>query len=145
MMILPGRENKDKLNITAKQVASVTLEVMKEVVPAEVAGIMFLSGGMSEVQATENLNEINKLAKIEGAPWQLSFSFGRALQASALEIWAHDQGKSKEASDVAAKVAIANGRAQLGKFEGKHPSQKQEGELYESYRGWRSGEDKKGT
>ncbi len=145
MMILPGRENEDKQTITAAQVASVTLQVMKEVVPAQVAGIMFLSGGMSEVQATENLNTINKLAKVESAPWQLSFSFGRALQASALEIWAWDQSKSKEASEVAAKIAIANGQAQLGNFQGEHPSQKGGGELYENFRGWRSGEDKKGT
>lgn len=55
--------------------------------PAAIPGIMFLSGGQSESEATINLNEVNRVAGLEGgAPWSLSFSFGRALQASVLQV-----------------------------------------------------------
>ena len=64
-------------------IARLTVHNFKRHVPALVPGIVFLSGGQSEVQATENLNAINQLE----APWPLSFSYGRALQASALEAW----------------------------------------------------------
>jgi fructose-bisphosphate aldolase class I len=64
-----------------------------------VSGIVFLSGGQSEVQATENLNAINEL----GGPWPLSFSYGRALQASALEAW---RGETANAS--AAQAAFVH-------------------------------------
>lgn len=56
-------------------------------VPAAIPGIMFLSGGQSECEATVNLNELNRVAGLQGgAPWSLSFSFGRALQASVLQV-----------------------------------------------------------
>ena len=67
----------------AETIARLTVHNFKRHVPALVPGIVFLSGGQSEVQATENLNAINQLE----APWPLSFSYGRALQASALEAW----------------------------------------------------------
>lgn len=63
-------------------------------VPAAVPGIMFLSGGQSEEESTVNLQAINALARQQGrAPWSLSFSFGRALQASVLKIWSADRSK----------------------------------------------------
>lgn len=74
------------------QVAEMTLRCFKEVVPTEVPGIVFLSGGQSEQEACENLNAINSLGQ---QPWQLSFSFGRALQGSALAAW---QGKAENVS-----------------------------------------------
>ena len=64
------------------------------IVPAAVPGIVFLSGGQSEVEATENLDAINR---IEGSPWPLSFSYGRALQASALEAWRGSRRTSRRA------------------------------------------------
>ncbi len=80
-MILPG---KDATPVTATEIAQKTLEVLKEIVPTDVPGIVFLSGGQTEDEATINLREINKL---DSAPWELSFSYGRALQNSALEAW----------------------------------------------------------
>jgi fructose-bisphosphate aldolase class I len=66
-----------------EQVAEQTIDCFLRRVPAMVPGIVFLSGGQSEVEATENLNAINQL----GGPWPLSFSYGRALQSSALAAW----------------------------------------------------------
>ena len=84
-MILPGNKSKDKRNIT--EIAKMTLKCLKENVPSEVPGIAFLSGGQSEVEATQNLNEINK---INNTNFTMSFSYGRALQQSALKNWAKD-------------------------------------------------------
>jgi len=86
-MIIGGSENSQRS--TSKEIAQMTVDCFKECVPEEVPGIVFLSGGQSEIEATENLNEINK---IENTPWKLSFSYGRALQSSALKAW---QGKLK--------------------------------------------------
>ena len=63
-----------------------TVHNLKRHVPSLVPGIVFLSGGQSEVQATENLDAINRV----GGPWPLSYSYGRALQASALGAWGGD-------------------------------------------------------
>ena len=68
---------------TTEQIAAMSVHSLKRHVPALVPGIVFLSGGQSEVQATANLNAINRV----GGPWPLSYSYGRALQASALETW----------------------------------------------------------
>jgi fructose-bisphosphate aldolase class I len=86
-MVIDGSENSEKSS--PKEIAEMTVSCFKECVPEEVPGIVFLSGGQSEVEATQNLNEINK---IENTPWKLSFSYGRALQSSALQAW---QGKLK--------------------------------------------------
>ena len=82
-MILPGNKFKDKGS--SKEIAKITLKCLKENVPSEVPGIAFLSGGQTEIEATENLNEINK---INDTNFLLSFSYGRALQQSALKSWA---------------------------------------------------------
>lgn len=145
MMIVPGKEYLNRKRFTPAQIARATLDVMKDVVPPQVAGIVFLSGGMTETEATHNLNAINVLAAEVGAPWQLSFSFGRGLQASALQIWANNREDAQKASVVVGQIALANGRAQLGKFQGEHPSQLKSDSLHENFRGWRSGEDKPGT
>ena len=84
-MILPGNKSKNKSN--TKEIAKMTLKCLKENVPAEVPGIAFLSGGQSEIEATQNLNEINK---INDTNFTMSFSYGRALQQSALKNWAKD-------------------------------------------------------
>ena len=82
-MILPGNKSKDKSN--TQEIAKMTLKCLKENVPTEVPGIAFLSGGQTEIEATENLNEINK---INDTSFLISFSYGRALQQSALKNWA---------------------------------------------------------
>ena len=81
-MILPGEKSKSKSNST--EIAKLTLKCLKENVPREVPGIAFLSGGQTEIEATQNLNEINK---INNTSFLISFSYGRALQQSALKNW----------------------------------------------------------
>ena len=84
-MILAGNKSKNK--ITNEEVASKTLECLKKSVPNEVPGIAFLSGGQSEVEATENLNLINKN---NNTNFIMTYSYGRALQQSALKFWSKD-------------------------------------------------------
>jgi fructose-bisphosphate aldolase, class I len=81
-MILPG--NKSKHKNSAAEIAQMTIKCLKENVPNEVPGITFLSGGQTEVEATQNLNEINK---INDTNFLISFSYGRALQQGALKNW----------------------------------------------------------
>ena len=81
-MILPG--NKSKKISNTEEIAKMTLKCLKENVPNEVPGIAFLSGGQTEIEATRNLNEINK---INDTNFLMSFSYGRALQQSALKNW----------------------------------------------------------
>ena len=83
-MVIAGKQCANQAS--PEQVAEQTIDCFLRHVPAIVPGIVFLSGGQSEVEATENLNAINRL----GGPWPLSFSYGRALQASALSAWGGD-------------------------------------------------------
>jgi len=101
-MILAGNENKDK--ISNEEVAKLTVECLKNSVPSEVPGIAFLSGGQSEIEATENLNLINKLNTTN---FIMSFSYGRALQQSALKYW------SKNIKDVEGTQRVFNLRAKM--------------------------------
>jgi len=82
-MILPGNKSKNKSNTI--EISKMTLKCLKECVPNEVPGIAFLSGGQTEIEATQNLNGINK---INDTNFVMSFSYGRALQQSALKNWA---------------------------------------------------------
>ena len=84
-MILPGNKSQNKNS--SSEIAKMTLKCLKENVPSEVPGIAFLSGGQTEIEATQNLNEINK---INNTGFVMSFSYGRALQQSALKNWAKD-------------------------------------------------------
>ncbi len=83
-MILSGADASERAEV--EEVAKRTLECFHKVLPPELPGVVFLSGGQSEEEATAHLNAINRQAGGE-APWHLSFSYGRALQASALEAW----------------------------------------------------------
>ncbi len=93
-MILNGAES-DIKNET-KQVAEMTLNCLKENVPKDVPGIAFLSGGQTELEATKNLNEINK---INNSNFIMSYSYGRALQQSALKFWSKDINNIKGTQD----------------------------------------------
>ena len=84
-MILAGNKSKDK--ISNDEVAKLTLKCLENSVPSEVPGIAFLSGGQSELEATENLNLINKY---NNTNFIMSYSYGRALQQSALKFWSKD-------------------------------------------------------
>ena len=101
-MILPGSNSKQKL--PAKEVAEMTLECLKINVPSEVPGIAFLSGGQSEEEATKNLNSINK---INDSNFLMTFSYGRALQQSALKYWAKNQ------NDIEGTQKVFNHRANM--------------------------------
>ena len=84
-MVLSGKDAKDRA--PAEEVARRTVECFKNAVPAAVPGIVFLSGGQSDDEATVNLDAINRYAKRVGAPWQLSYSYGRGLQAAPQKAW----------------------------------------------------------
>ena len=101
-MILAGNKSKDK--ISNEEVAKLTLECLKNSVPSEVPGIAFLSGGQSEIEATENLNLINKY---NDTNFIMSFSYGRALQQSALKFW------SKDIQNIEGAQMIFNHRAKM--------------------------------
>ena len=101
-MVLPGNECKDK--ISNDEVAKLTLKCLKDSVPSEVPGIAFLSGGQSEIEATENLNLINKY---NDTKFIMSYSFGRALQQSALKFW------SKNIQNIEGTQKIFNQRAKM--------------------------------
>ena len=94
-MILAGTTSTKK--ISSKEVAKLTLECLKENVPSEVPGITFLSGGQTEIEATENLNLINKHNKTN---FIMTYSYGRALQQSALKFWSKDIRNIKETQKV---------------------------------------------
>jgi fructose-bisphosphate aldolase class I len=94
----------------AETVAEMTVHNFKRHVPALVPGIVFLSGGQSEVEATGNLNAINQL----GGPWPLSFSYGRALQASALQAWGGDPANVEAGQEAFLHRARMNALAVAG-------------------------------
>jgi fructose-bisphosphate aldolase class I len=96
------------------EVAEWTIRALRRHVPAAVPGIVFLSGGQSDEDATRNLNALNRVA---AQPWQLSFSFGRALQAAALTVWAGDPGNVPAAQRAFAHRAEMNGAARSGTYE----------------------------
>lgn len=97
----------------AQKVADMTIQTLSRTVPAAVPGIVFLSGGLSEIQATEFLNAMNKLGK---HPWQVSFSFGRALQASALQAWGGNPDNREAGQRAYAHRARCNGLARTGDY-----------------------------
>ncbi|CAN8063335.1 unnamed protein product [Agarophyton chilense] len=137
MMIMAGVGCEQRNTTRCETIASETLRVMKKVVPATVAGIVFLSGGMSEQEATRNLNALTQLGETQGAPWWLSFSFGRALQNSAMKVWNGEARNKTRAMTMATDVARANALAQMGRFVGRHPACDDGSSLYEGFRGWR--------
>jgi fructose-bisphosphate aldolase class I len=108
-MVTPGSEATLKASI--EDVANMTLKSLKENVPAEVPGITFLSGGQTEIEATQHLDAMNKIG---GFSWKLSFSYGRALQAGALKAWSGDSGNAFIAQDILSHRAKMNNLAAQG-------------------------------
>jgi len=94
-MILPGSNSNEKIN--NEEVAKITLKCLKESVPNDVPGIAFLSGGQTEIEATKNLNLINKY---NDTNFIMTYSYGRALQQSALKFWSKDLKNIKGTQDV---------------------------------------------
>jgi len=101
-MILAGNKSENKLS--SEEVAKMTIEFLKNSVPPEVPGVAFLSGGQSELEATENLNLINKY---NSTNFIMTYSYGRALQESALKHW------SKNLDDIEGTQKIFNHRAEM--------------------------------
>jgi len=109
-MVISGKGS--PVQASAEEIAEQTIDCFVRHVPAALAGIVFLSGGQSEVQATENLNAINQV----GGPWPLSFSYGRALQASALAAWGGDPANADAGQAAYAHRARMNALAVAGEW-----------------------------
>mgnify|MGYP001435990537 CR=1 FL=1 len=101
-MILPGKNSDEKID--SLKISQQTVQCLKESVPTEVPGIAFLSGGQSEVEATRNLNEINKNNTTN---FVMTYSYGRALQQNALKFW------SKDLTNIKATQKVFNHRSKM--------------------------------
>ena len=110
-MVLPGKDH--PVQAEPDHVAEATIGVLRQTVPAAVPGVVFLSGGQSDLQATRNLDAINRRAP---QPWELSFSFGRALQAPVLQAWAGDDANDAVAQAALLHRAAMNGAARRGNY-----------------------------
>jgi len=114
-MVLPGEQSGQKAS--TEDIARATVKALQRSVPPAVPGIMFLSGGQTEEEASERLNALNSL-NLGQRPWALSFSYGRALQASCLKAWKGKTENVEKAQAAFMERAKANGEAQLGKYKG---------------------------
>ena len=110
-MIVPGFKSSKK--VTSEEVAKKTLDCLKKNVPSDVTGIAFLSGGQSEQEATHNLDSINK---INDTNFLITYSYGRALQKSALKIWSKEMGNTKAIHEVFNHRAKMNSLASKGEW-----------------------------
>ena len=112
-MVIPGKDCNEQASVD--EVAEATVRCLKSSVPATLPGIVFLSGGQSDEDATAHLNAINQAGP---HPWPLSFSYGRAMQSAALKLWAQDMiGNAAEAQKIVTLRARENGLATLGQWE----------------------------
>jgi fructose-bisphosphate aldolase class I len=111
-MVLPGKDRPPKA--TPAEVAAATVKVLRRTVPAAVPGIYFLSGGQRPEEATANLNAMN--VQFPNAPWQLSFSYGRALQDPVIQVWAGRPESGLAAQQAFRLRAQMNGLARSGKW-----------------------------
>ena len=110
-MVLSGSASPEQAGV--QEVAMATVGCLRETVPAAVPGVVFLSGGQSDEAATAHLNAMNRLGQ---QPWQLSFSYGRALQAPVLEAWKGDAGNGPAAQWAFLHRATLNGAARSGDY-----------------------------
>ena len=112
-MVLSGSDCPDQADVST--VAERTLTCLKSTVPAAVPGIAFLSGGQSDEKATAHLDAINRLAASEGAPWRLTFSYGRGLQQQAMKLWG--ESRTDEAQQTFGELAHLNSQASEGIYQ----------------------------
>ncbi|MEX2598669.1 MAG: class I fructose-bisphosphate aldolase [Dehalococcoidia bacterium] len=113
-MVLSGYDGKSKAS--AEEVAEKTLRCFKHTVPAAVAGIAFLSGGQNDDDAILNLDAINRLAARVGAPWQISFSYGRGLQAAPQKAWGGKKENVEKAQQAFLHRAKVTSAARQGSY-----------------------------
>mgnify|MGYP000722286783 CR=1 FL=1 len=111
-MVLPGKDCPEQAPV--EEVAAATISCMRAVVPAEVPGIAFLSGGQTDEDASAHLNAMNRTK--QRSPWQLTFSYARALQGPALRIWAADQTAIEQAQQALHHRAKMNSLARSGRY-----------------------------
>jgi fructose-bisphosphate aldolase class I len=111
-MVVPGKGHPTQDDDRA--IAEATIRTLSAYVPDDVPGVVFLSGGMTDEQATRRLNEMNRIG---GVPWQLSFSYGRALQAPSLDAWRGDAANLAAAQAALAHRARMNGLARSGGYD----------------------------
>jgi fructose-bisphosphate aldolase class I len=107
-----------KGNQTPQDIAAFTVRTLQRTIPPAIPGIMFLSGGQSEEDASINLDAMNKLAAKTKVPWALSFSYGRALQSSTIKDWQGKKENVEKAQQTLIARAKANSLAQLGQYTG---------------------------
>jgi fructose-bisphosphate aldolase class I len=110
-MVVSGYDSQDQADVDT--VAEMTIKCLENTCPAAVPGVVFLSGGMSDEDATARLNAMNQRGP---HPWELSFSYGRALQAPALKAWGDDPSKVEEAQKAFYRRAKFNGAARSGSY-----------------------------
>jgi fructose-bisphosphate aldolase class I len=110
-MVLAGKGCPQQASV--QEVAEATIRVLKRTVPSSVPGIVFLSGGQTPAQATENLSAMNAIG---GFPWQLSFSYGRALQEETLKTWLGKAEQLAEAQKMFYRRAKLNSLARFGEY-----------------------------
>ncbi|WP_019626122.1 class I fructose-bisphosphate aldolase [Thioalkalivibrio sp. ALJT] len=111
-MVLPGKDCPEQVDV--EDVAHATLRCLESAVPAILPGIVFLSGGQSDADATRHLDAINRIG---GAPWPLSFSYGRGMQQAALQLWGQDMaGNYEKAQQTVYARARDNGLASQGRY-----------------------------
>jgi fructose-bisphosphate aldolase class I len=110
-MVISGKDSRTQAG--PEEVAETTVRCFRSVVPAAVPGIVFLSGGQGDEQATANLNAMNAIGP---HPWELSFSYGRALQAPSLSAWKGDERNVAAGQEALAHRARLNGAARSGEY-----------------------------
>ena len=113
-MVLSGADAEDRAD--AQTVARSTVDCFRRTIPAAVPGIAFLSGGQGDEEATVNLDAINKIAKDENAPWELTFSYGRGLQATPLSTWGGKPENVPAAQKAFIERSIATAAAREGEY-----------------------------
>lgn len=110
-MVLPGTTS--GAHVSDDEIASATVRTLRATVPAAVPGVLFLSGGQSDQEATARLDALNRLPV---QPWELSFSYGRALQAPVLQVWSEDASGRAAGQAALIKRARLNGAARFGAY-----------------------------
>lgn len=116
-MVTYGLGSPEKEKGSVAENAHRTLLALSRTIPPALVGVVFLSGGQSEEEASLNLNEINRITEVR-KPWALSFSYGRALQNSALKAWGGKPENVAAGREALLKRAKANSEARQGKYGG---------------------------
>ncbi len=111
-MVISGKEADRQAGV--EEVARRTVECLLRTVPAAVPGIVFLSGGQTDLQATQHLNAMNRM--YDDLPWELSFSYARALQQKPMEVWGGDAANAEEAQRIFRHRARMNSAARSGSY-----------------------------